>query len=208
METYNNFISQFEIFDNPPGKAGFHRHHIVPKCIQKKLYGEVIDERQVYLKYSEHAYAHWLYDKENNTYTVSQFRGRLDKNINDVTCYDDFICLDKNPWQSEETKQLISLHHRDVSGQNNPCYGRDQSGINNPMYGRTGEKHPFYGKHHTEEAKKANAERHKGKKSSEETKKKQSEANKGKHLYNNGQITVLRYECPEGFVPGRLKKLI
>ena len=30
--------------------------------------------------------------------------------------------------------------------------------------------------------------------------------NKNKHYYNNGIISVLRYECPEGFVEGRVKK--
>lgn len=38
----------------------------------------------------------------------------------------------------------------------------------------------------------------------EETRKKQSEMKRGRHYYNNGQITVMRYECPEGFVIGRL----
>ena len=50
----------------------------------------------------------------------------------------------------------------------------------------------------------------KGKKLSEETKKKMSEAKKGNtatkdmHWYNNGKINKLCYECPEGFVTGRL----
>lgn len=47
---------------------------------------------------------------------------------------------------------------------------------------------------------------------SEETKKKMSEARKGKtpnkgmHWYNNGKINKLCYECPDGFVPGRLNR--
>lgn len=53
----------------------------------------------------------------------------------------------------------------------------------------TGELNGFYGKHH-----------------SNETKKMISESHKGKHYYNNGVIEVLRYECPEGFVPGGLTK--
>lgn len=28
---------------------------------------------------------------------------------------------------------------------------------------------------------------------------------KGKHRYNNGKIEILAFECPEGFVKGRLK---
>lgn len=29
--------------------------------------------------------------------------------------------------------------------------------------------------------------------------------NNGKHWYNNGEIQTFAFECPEGFVPGRLK---
>ena len=30
--------------------------------------------------------------------------------------------------------------------------------------------------------------------------------NKGRKYYNNGKIEVMRFECPEGFVPGRCPK--
>ena len=61
------------------------------------------------------------------------------------------------------------------------------------------------GKHFSEEHKKKMSEAQKGKRLSEETKKKISETEKGKHWYNNGKINKLCYECPEGFVPGRIK---
>ena len=35
-----------------------------------------------------------------------------------------------------------------------------------------------------------------------------SMATKGKHWYNNGVKQVLRFECPEGFVPGKLEETI
>lgn len=100
----------------------------------------------------------------------------------------------------------------------------------------TGESNPFYGKHHTEESKKKMSEslagktawnkgqkmsdeftkkvsnsligntRHLGKKHSEEAKKRMSEANKGKHWFNNGIINAYTYDCPEGFVKGKLTK--
>ena len=41
-----------------------------------------------------------------------------------------------------------------------------------------------------------------------ETKKKLSEANRGKHWFNNGKINKFCYECPEGFIPGKLSKKI
>lgn len=45
----------------------------------------------------------------------------------------------------------------------------------------------------------------KGRHLSEETRKKCSETSKGRHWFNNGEINKFCYECPEGFVPGRLK---
>ena len=75
---------------------------------------------------------------------------------------------------------------------------------------QAGENHPMYGKHHSEETKNKMRESHKGKKFTEEHKKKIGAANKGntnvrgRHWYNNGKENKYCYECPEGFVPGRL----
>ena len=83
------------------------------------------------------------------------------------------------------------------------------------------------GKHLSEEHKKKISETEKGKKLSEETKMKMSEAKKGKHFseehknkireamkgntatkgmhwFNNGEISIMSFECPDGFVPGKL----
>ena len=54
------------------------------------------------------------------------------------------------------------------------------------------------------EAHKGKTSPNKGKQFSEEHKKKISEANIGKHWYNNGIKNKLCFECPEGFVTGRL----
>ena len=81
---------------------------------------------------------------------------------------------------------------------------------------KKGEKNPFYGKTHSEEAlekmrstKEKNGTLHKGtfdgQHHSDETKKIISEKKKGRSWFNNGEINVMRFECPEGFVPGRLK---
>lgn len=48
---------------------------------------------------------------------------------------------------------------------------------------RAGEKHPMYGKHHSEKSKQKMSKIKKGKKTSEETKRKQSEALKGEKAY-------------------------
>ena len=60
------------------------------------------------------------------------------------------------------------------------------------------------GKQFSEEHKKKLSEAHKGKPKTEETRNKMSEARKGTHWYNDGKISKRAYECPEGFVPGRL----
>lgn len=93
-----------------------------------------------------------------------------------------------------------------------------------------GENNGMYGKKHSEEAKKKMRECHKGKKLSEEHKKKIGAAlkgqpksaetrrkiaeaakgntnTKGRYWFNNGKINIMSKECPEGFVPGRIKKL-
>ena len=76
------------------------------------------------------------------------------------------------------------------------------------------------GKHHSNETCRKISESMKGKSSprkgvtlSEETRRKMSEVHKGRrtkgssgmHWYNNGIVNNLGYECPNGFVKGRLK---
>ena len=56
-----------------------------------------------------------------------------------------------------------------------------------------GENNSFYGKHHSEESKKKMSEANKGNK-----------YHLGKHWFNNGEVNKLCYECPDGFVPGKL----
>ena len=66
------------------------------------------------------------------------------------------------------------------------------------------------GKKLSEETKKKLSKSHKGKHMSVETRRKMSAANRikniGKRWYNNGKINKRCYECPDGFVPGMLRK--
>ena len=68
------------------------------------------------------------------------------------------------------------------------------------------------GKKMSEESRRKNSESHKGnsyrlgKHHSEETRRKLREANKGMRFFNNGKINTMAKECPDGFVPGRLKR--
>ena len=62
------------------------------------------------------------------------------------------------------------------------------------------------GRRHSEETKKKISEAQKGKKYSEETKKKLRLQKTGRHWYNNGKENRYCFECPDGFVPGKLKR--
>lgn len=102
------------------------------------------------------------------------------------------ISRNKGAVRSEETKRKISeakkgkrLNLTDEQRKrlsdnfkiNNPSKNRNLKGKNNPHYGI---------------------------KVSEDQKKRQSEKMKGRHWYNNGEITISAFFCPEGFIRGRL----
>lgn len=102
------------------------------------------------------------------------------------------VSRNKGIVRSEETKRKISesktgktlnLSEEELKRrsnfwkENNPSKNRDLSGKNNPHFGV---------------------------KVPEEQKKRQSEKMKGRHWYNNGEITISAFECPDGFVKGRL----
>ena len=86
---------------------------------------------------------------------------------------------------------------------------------------RKGEDNPMYGKHHTANVrnrisaafkgkslssahKRKISLAHKGKKLSDMHKAKLSIIHKGRHWYNDGNKSVMAYECPEGFKQGRI----
>lgn len=56
----------------------------------------------------------------------------------------------------------------------------------------------------SEETRRKISEGRKGKKMSNEFRKKCSERTKGRKWFNDGNKSIMAYECPEGFVPGRL----
>ena len=124
---------------------------------------------------------------------------------------------------SEEAKKKMSTARKGkYTGEDNSFYGRHHSdNTRNKLSEANKGKHigadnPFYGKHHTEEAKKKMSKARKGKYAGEthpmygkhhtdEAKKKMSTAKKGMRWFNNGKINKFCFECPPGFVPGRIK---
>ena len=132
--------------------------------------------------------------------------------------------------KTEEHKNKISETLKGkLAGENNPMYGKHHSEESKKKIGEKskgkliseahkrilskvhkGNKY-MLGKKHSEETKKKIGEKSKGRCPSAETRKKLSAAKKGntntrgKHWYNNGKISKMAYECPEGFIPGMLK---
>ena len=109
---------------------------------------------------------------------------------------------------AEELIFLSAIEHKQLHTiyKSNPNFGKRHSLETRKKIGK-GNK----GKVITEETKKKIAETlkgnipwNKGKHCSEKQKNKQKEAMSGRHWYNNGKVNKLCYECPEGFVIGRL----
>lgn len=62
------------------------------------------------------------------------------------------------------------------------------------------------GKHFSEETRRKMSEKAKGRQFSEKAQRRLRETIKGSHWFNDGKTEILAFECPEGFVKGRLKK--
>lgn len=204
--TYDNFISQFEILDNPPVKDGFHRHHIVPKSQQTQP-----DERCVYLSIPQHMWAHILYDRENGTKTAKRFLTLCNKPIEYFDCLEKCIafCYTLKKKESERIRKTVSKtkgkafteeHRKNLSeskkGKISPLRGKpfSEEHKRNISESMKGEKNHMYGKHLSEEQRKKHSDSMKGK----------NTWAKGRYWFNNGIISTQANECPEGFVPGRL----
>lgn len=112
--------------------------------------------------------------------------------------------------------RLISEEHRNrlIEANKNREY---KKGKEHPLYGKQISKKRReklitcrIGSKHSDEAKKKMSEKAKGRIFSTETRKKLSDANKGqecinkgKRWFTDGKTNVMRFECPEGFKPGR-----
>lgn len=62
--TYNEFLSKFErcdYYDYSLDTKGMYRHHVEPKAVQKKKYGEVVNHDCVIVSCSDHIRCHYYY---------------------------------------------------------------------------------------------------------------------------------------------------
>jgi hypothetical protein len=123
-------------------------------------------------------------------------------------------CGDFNPWtgkrHTDEVKQLLSDMN---SGVGNPFFGRKHTERTKAILAavdKRGEKNGMYGKVHNDTTKQKISDKAKGNKRrlgdkhSEETKAK-LRMPRGK-CWNNGSVTVVAHECPEGFSKGKLMR--
>ena len=137
-----------------------------------------------------------------------------------LTIYEHSRLHMKGKRRSEETRKKLSAASK--GNKYALGYKHSEEAKNKIAEAMKGEKNPFYGKHHSEDTRKKMREARKGKHlgkdnsfygktHSEEVKKRIGEKNKvrmkGMRFFNNGKINIRAKECPQGFVPGRIKKL-
>ena len=132
------------------------------------------------------------------------------------------IARDYEEAMREAAKASSESKKGKYTGEGNPFYGKRHSTETRKKLSDSWD----YDKHFSTETRRKLSEAHKGKKFSEEHKKKIGASRKGKkmseefcrknseghkglnigtHWYNNGEISIRAYECPPGFVPGRIK---
>ena len=91
--------------------------------------------------------------------------------------------------------ELIFMKHSEHQFLHHKGKQKSEETKNKLRTANIGEKNPMYGKKHSDAAKKKMSEKAKG-----------NIKTKGTRWYNNGKINTMAKECPDGFVPGRIKK--
>ena len=221
----------YEIINNglkeKPEIGYYEHHHIVPKSICPLLKNS--KQNLIFLTAKNHFLAHYyiwkwfrdeLHEKKwsrSMCYALNMMKRNVSKSNN----------IDELSKLYEEVKKDLRQAMKD----NKYFMGKHHSAESRKKMSEAlkGKQSSFKGKHHNEESRKKMSEQHKGqipwnkgatgifasekhwnygKHLSDETKKKISASKKGRHLgkhwYNNGVVSVLTRECPDGFVKGRI----
>jgi len=193
---YNSIIHNAQKITRTRSKQFYYEeHHIIPKCLGG------CDEKinLVFLTAKEHFVCHHLLTKIYKN--ESQIQYAFWMMINCKSENQQRITATSN--QYNFSKIQISKHRSNNWKIDNPNNYRSAKGENNPMYGvhRYGNKNPFFGKQHSEESKKKQAESHKGFIFTEDHKEKLKEAWQNKpmiecphcDMISNHKGNMLRY---------------
>ena len=175
---HKTYVGQKMLKNKNWDKDGYLGSGKLLKCAIKKYGKENFEKFLVQFCYSKEEL-----DKQE-IFWISEYRKRGLAQYNIANGGEGCCTKGRTPWNkgkhwSEETKKKMSETHKGKQLSEDTRYK-----ISEAHKGKPG---PNKGKHW-----------------SEETKKKMSETNKGKHWYSNGKISKFCYECPPGFVSGRI----
>lgn len=183
ISTKNNKLAWEHFWPEGEGKAkeGYHLHHVDESLRDSDVerYIEWNVEDLVMVTMEEHNSIH----KKGNHYHLGKKHSvETKQKIGDAN-KGRLLGIPK----SEEHKRKISASRKGkTAGENNWRYGTHLSDKEkeNLSLLNSGEKNPFFGKHHSD---------------------KTLNALKSKRWWNNGKVNVFQEVCPEGFVNGMLK---
>lgn len=173
----------------------------------------------------------WMIEKErkenkNGCYNIanggggSSCKGRTPWNKGKTNIYSDETRkrigeASKQFWQNEEYRQnqlekhrgkKLSKEHRQHISEGNKGRVVSKETRKKISKAHKGKKFSEETRKKISESKKGTPTWNKGIHATEESKLKNSIAHKGRKHFNNGVVSILAYECPEGFVPGRIYK--
>lgn len=223
IQEYLDFIKESEDHTDPERYSEW--HHVIPKCIDEcNVFGNEV----IKVNYADHFRAHMKLvecfkgDKRRKLgYVLHLMKGKR-------TSYKDLAEV-----TPEELEYARHLHKEAITGAKRSKETRDKLSKTLGDGRLKGEKHPRYGKHHTEETKRRISQANTGNKWSEssrqrrsmsiqsennpnygkhpvvsdETRKRISESSKNKIWINNGETSTKlnsSQKIPDGWVRGRL----
>ena len=167
-------------------------HHKFPRSFSKKDGAEIDNDEDnlVSLSLADHFRVHYYLWKS----AKKGYRGMMAKA---------FVFMRKKAvvYATDETIEQIAKDYEEAMREAAEQHSKALKGK------RTGKDNPFYGKKHSEETKKKNAEAHKGKKFSEETKKKIAEAKKGTYHSEETKRKISRAQKGRQFSEESKKKM-
>ena len=203
--TYSDFINNHQIYTNQKDARakGFEAHHIIPISLQEEF-----DDRCVRLTPFEHVYAHYLLALEDKKavpvfYAMANINAfKLSDNETEIIQGLEKIAQFREEGVENMRKSLLGKHTSPDTEWKKGCtpWNKGLKLSDEHKQKLKGRVSPMRGKHHTDDTKKKMSEVHKGNRNFE----KNRFNPKGRHWFNNGEVSVMAFECPNGFTPGRI----